>query len=35
MIASDGASSGIKVFEVTPQKKIVWTYEGKHRAHEI
>jgi hypothetical protein len=35
MIASYGAPSGIKIFEVTPEKKIVWKYEGKHRAHEI
>ena len=35
VIASYGASSGIKVFEVTPEKKLVWKYEGKHRAHEI
>jgi hypothetical protein len=35
VIASYGATSGIKVFEVTPDKKIVWTYEGPHRAHEI
>ena len=35
VIASYGASSGIKAFEVTPEKKLVWKYEGKHRAHEI
>jgi hypothetical protein len=35
VIASYGAPSGIKVFEVTPEKKIVWMYEGPHRAHEI
>lgn len=35
VIASYGASGPIKVFEVTPHKKIVWTYEGRHRAHEI
>ena len=29
------ASKGIKIFEVTPDKKIVWTYEGPHRAHEV
>ena len=34
VIASYGATKGIKVFEVTPEKKIVWKYEG-HRAHEI
>jgi hypothetical protein len=26
---------GIKVFEVTRDKKIVWTYDGPFRAHEI
>ena len=35
VIASYGAKGDIKVFEVTPQKKMVWTYTGKHRAHEI
>jgi hypothetical protein len=35
VIASYGATGSIKVFEVTPEKKIVWKYEGKHRAHEI
>lgn len=35
VIASYGAQSGIKVFEVTRDKKIVWTYDGPHRAHEI
>lgn len=35
VIASYGATGPIKVFEVTPEKKIVWRYEGKHRAHEI
>ena len=35
VIASYGATGPIKVFEVTPEKKIVWKYEGKHRAHEI
>ncbi len=35
VIASYGASQGIKVFEVTPEKKLVWKYEGPHRAHEI
>ena len=34
VIASYGAQQGIKVFEVTRDKKIVWTYT-KHRAHEI
>lgn len=35
VIASYGARGPIKVFEVTRDKRIVWTYEGKHRAHEI
>lgn len=25
----------IKIFELTPDKKIVWTYTGPHRAHEL
>lgn len=33
VIASYNASEGIKLFEVTPQKKIVWQYEGPHRVH--
>ena len=35
VIASYASQGAIKVFEVTPEKKIVWTYTGKHRAHEI
>lgn len=35
VIASYHAPKGIKIFEVTPDKKIVWTYEGPHRAHEL
>ncbi|MCA8987536.1 MAG: hypothetical protein KDA78_07840 [Planctomycetaceae bacterium] len=35
VICSYHAPKGIKVFEVTPDKKIVWTYTGPHRAHEI
>jgi len=35
VIASYGTRGAIKIFEVTAEKKIVWTYEGKHRAHEI
>lgn len=35
VIASYGSQRPIKIFEVTPEKKIVWRYEGKHRAHEI
>ncbi len=34
VIASYGAQEGIKIFEVTPDKKIVWTYRG-FRAHEF
>ncbi len=34
VIASYGATQGIKIFEVTRDKKIVWTYTN-HRAHEI
>lgn len=35
VIASYGTSGPIKVFEVTPEKKLVWKYEGPHKAHEI
>jgi hypothetical protein len=35
VIASYGSRGVIKVFEVTPEKKLVWTYAGKHNAHEI
>ncbi len=35
VIASYGSRGVIKVFEVTPEKKMVWTYTGKHNAHEI
>jgi hypothetical protein len=35
VIASYGSQGDIKVFEVTRDKKIVWKYAGKHRAHEI
>jgi hypothetical protein len=35
VIASYASKGPIKVFEVTPEKKIVWTYTGPHRAHEI
>ena len=35
VIASYASQGPIKVFEVTPEKKIVWTYTGPHRAHEI
>lgn len=32
-IASYGAQSGIKLFEITREKEIVWKYDGKHRVH--
>jgi hypothetical protein len=35
VIASYASQKPVKVFEVTPEKKIVWTYTGPHRAHEI
>jgi hypothetical protein len=35
VIASYGSTGDIKVFEVTRDKKLVWKYTGKHRAHEI
>lgn len=35
VVASYGASGSIKLFEVTRDKRIVWTYEGRHRAHEV
>ncbi len=35
VIASYGSRGDIKVFEVTRDKKLVWKYTGKHRAHEI
>ncbi len=35
VIASYGATKGIKVFEVTPEKNMVWQYEGPYRAHEL
>ncbi len=33
VIASYHARKGIKILEVTREKRIVWTYEGPHRAH--
>lgn len=33
VIASYHAKKGIKLFEITRDKKIVWKYEGPHRAH--
>jgi len=35
VICSYASQGPIKVFEVTPDKKIAWTYAGPHRAHEI
>jgi hypothetical protein len=35
VITSYHASKGIKVFEVTRDKKIVWKYDGPYRAHEF
>lgn len=35
VIASYASRDSIKVFEVTPDKRIVWQYTGPHRAHEI
>jgi hypothetical protein len=35
VIASYAAKGPIKVFEVTPDKRLVWKYTGKHNAHEI
>ena len=33
VIASYHAKVGVKMLEVTPEKKIVWTFEGPYRAH--
>lgn len=35
MIASYGAAQGIKMLEVTSDKRIVWKYDGPFRAHEL
>lgn len=35
MIASYGATKGIKLFEVNRSKQIVWQYSGPYRAHEL
>lgn len=35
VIASYAADGPIKVFELTPEKELVWSYTGPHRAHEI
>jgi len=33
VIASYGAKEGIKLFEVTAEKEIVWEYSGEHNVH--
>ncbi len=33
VIASYAAKKGIKLFEITRDKKIVWSYQGPHRVH--
>lgn len=33
VIASYAAQEGIKLFEVTKEKEVVWTYTGPHRIH--
>ncbi|WP_010582950.1 beta-propeller domain-containing protein [Schlesneria paludicola] len=35
VICSYHSSRPIKIFEVSPGKKIVWTYTGNHNAHEV
>jgi hypothetical protein len=35
VIASYASNEAIKVFELTRDKKLVWSYTGPHRAHEI
>ncbi len=35
VIASYAAQKGVKIFEIDRDKKVVWTYEGPFRAHEI
>lgn len=35
IICSYHSDRPIKIFEVTRDKKIVWTYSGKHKAHEV
>ncbi len=35
VIASYHAAKGIKAFEITRDKQIVWTYEGPHRVHHL
>jgi hypothetical protein len=33
VVACYGAKEGVKLFEVTREKQVVWTYAGPHRAH--
>lgn len=33
VIASYGAKEGIKLFEVNPEKEMVWSYDGDYRVH--
>lgn len=33
VIASYAAQEGVKLFEVTREREVVWTYEGPHRVH--
>ena len=35
MIASYGATKGVKMLEVTPDKHVAWKYDGPYRAHEL
>ena len=35
VIACYGTKGPVKVLEVTPEKRVVWQYTGKHPAHEI
>ncbi|MGI9430199.1 MAG: hypothetical protein ACR2NM_16175 [Bythopirellula sp.] len=33
VVACYGAKEGVKLFEVTREKQVVWTYAGPHRVH--
>jgi hypothetical protein len=33
VVASYGANEGIKLFEATREKEIVWSYSGEFRVH--
>ncbi len=33
VITAYHAKAGVKLMEVTPEKELVWTYEGKNRVH--